>query len=336
MRWRLPALVIFALLIFVATIEAGTVRPPLPRSDHGISDIDLYERVADQLGEGRGYYLTATKSQRENDFPVQPFVTVRLPVLAWIMAVVGFRSALAAGILLVVVNVVIWLRALDFARPAEKVSMAALLALGSLMVPRCVYLHEWWAGLLVSAALGLFLLSPSPRWLLVAVPAMLVREFSALLLVAAIPILFWQGRRLELIVIALLLASYAMILSLHRAEVLAMVLPGDPVSPGWAGLRGLRGVSTDIQGMVLFDLMREPWGSLIALMPLLGWAEIASRRCALPVLWFGGFMVLLATAARPDNAFWVRMILPAYMVGLALVPRFLIQTFAPQYGSTAP
>jgi hypothetical protein len=61
----------------------------------------------------------------------------------------------------------------------------------------------------------------------------------------------------------------------------------------------------------------------LALLPLLGWIALGGRLGLFAALWFAGFALLMALAARPDNFYWVLMVLPAYGAGLAFVPRAL-------------
>ena len=323
-RWRWAVCAAIALLT-LAVAWSGPPHHPMARlAPGGLSDIGLYEAVARQVGRGGDYYAWAVRLQRENGFPLRPFVTVRLPTLAWIVGHIGYRAALALALTAVLANVLVWFAAIDFARPAERVSIAALIVAASIMVPRAVYLHEWWAGQLLTAALGLYLAKRPRAGLALAVAALFVREHSLLFILASLPFLPERERRGGWIGAGVAIAAFGIALALHRAEVTALVLPGDPTSPGWLGLRGPAGPSSDLQAMVLFDLVPEPLGSLLVFAPLLGWGEVAVRRSALPVAWFSGFLVVLAVLARADNGFWVRMILPAYMAGLALVPPALL------------
>jgi hypothetical protein len=294
-----------------------------------MSDIGLYRAVARQVGQGADYYASAVELQRANGFPLHPFVTVRLPTLAWALGHLGTTTALALAGALIAANAIIWFGAFPFTRPAERVCIVALVLLGSIMAPQAVYLHEWWAGQLLTAALGLFLRNRSGAGLALAIAALFVRELSALFIAVSLPFLLHQRRRRDVVAALIALSAFAIALALHRAKVAALVLPTDLTSPGWLGLRGPAGPSGDLEAMVLFGLVPEPLASLLVFAPLLGWAETAMRRTALPLVWFAGFLGVLALLARADNGFWVRMILPGYMAGLALVPRAIMALAQP-------
>jgi hypothetical protein len=66
----------------------------------------------------------------------------------------------------------------------------------------------------------------------------------------------------------------------------------------------------------------------LALLPLLGWIGLGGRMGLFASLWFGGMLLALALFARPDNAYWIVLILPAYAAGLAFVPRALADLLA--------
>lgn len=322
--WRLAATLAVVVLAGLAAWSAPVHDFAAHVAKGRMSDIALYQAVARQISQGGDYYAAAVQLQRANGFPLQPFVTIRLPTLAWVLGHLGYAPALIVAGALIAGNAVIWFGALPFTRPAERVCIVALLLLGSIMAPRAVFLHEWWAGQLLSGALGLFLRGRPAAGLAIASAALFVRELSALFIVASLPFLLLERRRPAALAVLIALASFGLALLFHRAQVDALALPTDLTSPGWLGLRGPAGPSWDLQAMVLFGLVPEPLGSLLVFAPLLGWAEVAARRSGLPLVWFGSFLVVLALLARPDNGFWVRMILPAYMIGLALVPRALL------------
>jgi len=326
--WRLAAFIAVLLLVGLAAWYEPVHDLHAHVANGRMSDIALYQAVARQVGKGSEYYTSAVNLQRSNGFPLHPFVTVRLPTLAWFLGHLSFGLALGIAGGLIAANAFIWFGAFQFSRPAERVSIVALVLLGSVMVHRAVYLHEWWAGQLLSAALGMFLRDRTGSALALAVAALFVRELSAIFVLASLPFLLQERRRVELVVTLVAMAAFGLALVVHRGQVSALVLTTDLASPGWLGLRGPAGPSADLQAMVLFGLIPEPLGSLLVFAPLLGWAELAARRSALPLVWFGGFLVVLALLARPDNAYWVRMILPAYMVGLSLAPRALLAATA--------
>jgi len=334
--WRLAAVIAVLLLVGLAAWGEPVHDLTAHVANGRMSDFDLYQAVAQQVGRGADYYAAAVQMQRSNGFPLHPFVTVRLPTLAWLLGHLGYGGALTLATALIVANAVIWFGALAFTRPAERVCIVALVLLGSIIVPQVVYIHEWWAGQLLSGALGLFLHKRRLTGLVLAIVALLVREHSVLFVLACLPFLHDRQRQIPLLLGLIALATFGLVLMLHRAQVAALVLPTDLTSPGWWELRGPAGPSTDVQDMLLFGRPAKPLGSLLAFAPVLGWAEVATRRSTLPLIWFGGFLTVLATVARDDNAFWVLMILPSYVAGIALAPRALVSLVREVWARAAP
>ena len=87
-RWRdwfRAAGALAALLVVLAVIAAGlrietSAAPPAPA---GNGDLALYARTIERLRHGEPYYPAITSELRANNYPLRPFVTVRLPTLSW-------------------------------------------------------------------------------------------------------------------------------------------------------------------------------------------------------------------------------------------------------------
>lgn len=323
----------FAILTICALIVAALSSPSPSQLSHtaayprSLGDLELYEKIAKRVGEGHNYYPVAADLQRQNRFPLRPFFTVRLPSLAYYAGYLGPTATFASAALLAIANCAIWFRAITFARPAERVVIAFLVGVSSITVGKAIYLHEWWAGVLVSMSLGLFVRRSSLWWLVPAGAALLVREFSVLFLLAALTLRWRRHAAREVALACTMLALFSIALAAHYVEVRIFSRPNDLSSQGWLGLHGLIQPVIDLQRMLPVDLI-EPWGTLLVLVPLIGWSEVAHRQDILPLLWFSGFLFLVAVGARTDNIFWVRMVLPAYMAGLALVPRAIAAAIA--------
>ena len=62
----------------------------------------------------------------------------------------------------------------------------------------------------------------------------------------------------------------------------------------------------------------------LAVLALLGWLGAGKPRGLFAALWFTGFLTAVALFARQENFYWMGLFVPAYGVGLALVPRALV------------
>jgi hypothetical protein len=89
---RRATLAILLLCLFCgawAAVQTTTSYDPIGDRPGQMRDADLYRRIAASVADGHSYYAAAIALQRENGFPVQPFMTVRLPGLTLIVATFG-------------------------------------------------------------------------------------------------------------------------------------------------------------------------------------------------------------------------------------------------------
>jgi hypothetical protein len=165
------------------------------------TDLGLYEKIVAGVKGGDNYYTAATDAMRAGGYPLRPFVTVRMPGLAVVLAALpGWASRLLL-LALAVLTGGLWFARLRAALPrlAPRI-VAFLLLLGSLLAflqPGLVAFHEIWAGLLVALSLALW--RPG-RWVepvAVALAAMLIRETAALYVVIMAALAWRDGARRE-------------------------------------------------------------------------------------------------------------------------------------------
>lgn len=100
-RWALAAALLLALACVAATLSApappADVASGLAHASEDRADVRLYEGVIARVRAGEPYYPAAAAALREGSFPLRPFVTFRLPTLAWAEAAVP-RGAPVAGV----------------------------------------------------------------------------------------------------------------------------------------------------------------------------------------------------------------------------------------------
>lgn len=290
----------------------------------GYSDVKLYTDIGNAVAGGEGYYHAATRLQRLHGFPTSPFVTVRLPTLAWVESSLGWRTSYLTLCVLVMGTAVAWFAMLrPFTTLAERMSAMLLVLAGGAMAasPGFVVSHELWAGTLVALALALRVRGAWIPALIAAACALAIRELALpFVLIAAL----WslrEGKRREFAAWATLVAVYGVVLFLHRAAVLPLSLPGDPLSQGWGGLRGPGAVLQDIADVTLLHLIPAPLSYLAVLLALVGFlgAPWPVGRFAVP--WLVTIALLLAVFARPVNFYWAILSVPMITVGLAFLPR---------------
>lgn len=302
--------------------------PPLPgkiATAKANEDLTLYRSIVSRVAAGENYYRAASDELRTNDYPLKPFVAFRLPTLATISALLGRPVMMALQFGLFAAMVWAWWARLEgqFADNRRRVSATMLAAAGVAVAfsGRYVDLHEVWAGTLI--ALSLALHRPD-RWtgsVIAAALALAIRELALpyLLLMGAFALYRRNWR--EFAAWAIVFAIFAAAMAWHASEVAKVVLPSDPASPGWTALGGWAGfLRTYHLAGPLRWLPAEAAAPLIIL-ALFGWTSWKSRTGLAATLFYAGYGLLFMLFGRANNFYWGLMVAPAFLVGLAFVPR---------------
>ena len=297
-----------------------------PSGGPPIGDFALYALINRQVASGEDYYVAATEAQRQHNYATRPFVTVRLPTLAWINALLGPKTLhnLMYALLVLIAG-------LFFARirptlglvPAVGGGLAVLLGGAGITTSQAASIHEMVAGLLIALAVVIY--RPSRIWPSVIATglALAVRELALPFVLLWLAFAMVERRWREAAVVAGMIALFFAGLVLHYFAVAALALPTDKASQGWNGLVGPAFPLLSLarfSGLTLVPLwLAGPVGAL----PLLGWLGMGGRTGLMAAMWSAGFFLAVALFARADNVYWVLMVLPLYLGGLAFVPRAL-------------
>ena len=333
---RLPrplALLVAALFLVAAAWCLLTPPGKVSKAAPGhYTDMMLYRDIVTAMQSGKGYYLAATDAQRAHHYPTRPFVTVREPTLYWLAAQVGWArlNRIEKGLLLAIV--LTW----AFALPApihlaEKLAAAALIAAGGLaqIATSITPMSEAWCGLLLTLALGLTLW-PRARWwmpVLVIAAALALRELALPFLLLAAAFALWKRRWWELTAWMLVAVLFGLGMALHAVQVAEVVQPTDFQSVGWSGGLGLRGILLAVVNTTVLHLLPHWLALLLALLPVLGWGALDGRGGRFAALLLGGYALMIGLFSRADNFYWGFLLLPAWLAGLALVPRGVGQLY---------
>lgn len=322
-----PASLLLLAILIVSAL--GPILHPTP-SSHAIrmgngtttGDLVLYRNIDEAVRHGEDYYHAAARLQREGNYPLKPFLTVRPPSLTWLYALVGPTGMVVLAIALICLDAAIWYRnmfAFGFAVRVATVALVATLGAAG-MDARILCSHEWWCGLLLTGAIGLSRRGDFAARLALATAATLIRELAAPFLVLMLGWELYQRRWSKAAAAFGVLVAMTVLLLLHRHAVDLVALPTDHVSAGWAGQRGIYGFTDDIALLTGFDRLWKPLAIFLALVPFVGWWRYSGARDFLAVVWFLAFAVLVAIAARADNFYWTQVIFPSYFIGWILVP----------------
>ena len=291
-------------------------------------DLALYARIVARMRAGESYAPAAVSEQRAADYPLRPFVTVRLPTLAWLDAHVGQRGMQWLAGALLLTTAVAWLLARTPGAAVITRLAAAMIALlfgGLAMADNVWLIHEFWAGLFMTLSMALYRPHRLMPALIAAAAALAVREFAAPFVVLWFVMALFAGRKREAVGTGLLLAGFAIGMALHAHAVNALLLPGDRASEGWDGLLGPGRVVASLVTISPLQML-PPWlAGPLAVLPILGWMGLRGRTGWFAVLLYGGLAAMIAIFARANNFYWTQVLLPGYAIGLAFVPDALSQ-----------
>lgn len=298
------------------------------KSGEALGDLELYQLIHTRFAAGDSYYAAAVEEQRRNDYPTRPFVTVRLPTLAWIDVHVGEIGQRMIAPLLLGGAIVAWLLLLGpLALRTEVLGAGFLLYMAGLGLfdLRALHFHELIAGALLTLALGLY--RPARWWpsLLAAALALAIRELALPFLLLWGVFAACERQWKQLLAIAAVIALFAVGMAFHAAAVAEHVLPTDPASPPWTGLAGPQLALLALARLTALLMLPEGLAAPVALLALLGWIALGGRLGLFASLWFIGFGLAMALFARTNNFYWVLVVLPAYGAGLAFVPRAIAE-----------
>jgi hypothetical protein len=291
------------------------------------ADLFLYRAIVEKVGKGEDYYPTAAHELRTRGFPLRPFVTVRLPTLAWVEAGLGRIGTWLLFCALAAATLFAWWVRLEgaFTQSSRRISGAMLVAAGLAIAqsPGLIYLHELWSGLLIALSFALW--RPG-RWqlsILIALCALMIRELALpyLLLMAALAV--WHRRWNEAASWSGVVLLFAGAMVLHQQQVAPLIFASDAASPGWFGAGGWPSFMRAFRLTSALRALPAPIGAVGVILALFGWLSWKSETGltgSLLLLGYGLFFMLLG---RPNNFYWGLMIAPCLLLGLIFLPQAL-------------
>jgi hypothetical protein len=318
-RAALTVIVAFCGLILLGFVT-GAVPAHLAEGPPG-NDSTLFLRVVDDLRHGEPYYPAIVREQRQESYPLHPFVTVRLPTLAFAMAALptpAQRRWLAGGLAVLTLSAWLWRLRRWVDRPFS--FSAAIVALVSALLTAVLRddytLHELWSGELIALSLAIYGPRTWPASVAIACLALSIRELSALYFIAMAVLAWRDGRRTEAAAWALGIAAFLGGLAVHAAALQPYVRVDDIVSEGWVGLDGWP-LLLLMMKWNLFLMVSPDWLSALAaplvLLGLLSRRGVWEDRLALVVI---AYAVTFMIFGRADNSYWGLMIAPLWPIGL--------------------
>jgi hypothetical protein len=329
------ALVAALMLYGVAAILAGSDGPPrvepagasAMRSGDLVGDHALYANVAARVARGEDYYAAAAAEHRANKYPLQPFITVRLPVLAHGFALLAERGMTLIVTCIGIAAILAWQRRLEHDPALPRYARLAALIMAANLSQIVFYdwalLHEVVAGALIALALALY--RPERPWAAMAVLAVAVAVRETVLPVAVLLgcfALYDRDRRGIAAWLGFGMAA-AGVLALHYVAVSAAVRADDLASPGWSGFGGWASYVAFVRDVSAFRFLPVWVSALLIPLALLGWASWRGRTGLAVLLVQIIYALVLMLFARPNNFYWAMLVVPTLFAGLIFAPSAL-------------
>ncbi len=322
---RTPALaILLALLLLIGVgLSLGEDHSTRPPTAPGMGDVDLYRAIDMRMLHGEGYYQAAATEQRARGYPLRPFVTVRMPTLAWITTLAGgpARVAIIETLLAAICVGMTVLRLRKLIQSDWLWACAALLVVTTVAMLSQSLLaiwHELWAGLLVALSLACW---SQKRWapsVAFGLAAVLLRELALPYLVAMAALALLERRPREALAWSGAILLFGIALFAHAHSVGALLQATDRASPGWSRMGGWRFDLALVRGTSLLATVPTPVTAIMLPIALLGWAAWPSRYAAgfglTLVSWLGAFLLI----GRPENFYWGLLMAPLLPIGVVM------------------
>lgn len=295
------------------------------KSTAGGDDLLLYKKIIARVASGEPYYQAAAQEQRAGNYPLKPFVTVRLPTLAYLLAWLGPLAA--HGLLLSLLCVTLWSywHCLEgaFADSGRRITGVLLIAAGAAIVFQSKYtvLHEVWAGLLIALAVSL---RGSSRWYLAVMVggvALMIRELVLPCILLMTAFALFERRWREFAAWVMLIVLFGIVMFAHASHVAMVVQPGDLSSQGWMNIGGWQGY---LRSMRLTSPLRAypEWiANIGVIMACFGWLSWRSITGLFGTLLLAGYAIIFMVLGRPENFYWGLLNAPILLLGWAFLPQ---------------
>ena len=288
------------------------------------SDQALYQHIIHRMERGENYYSAVVAEHRSHNYPLRPFVTVRVPVLAWVGSLIGVYGLVAVNIALASAAALLWFRRLE--RDATLPNWARFgvvfvaLNLGQATKYDWAVVHEVPAGLLI--AIGLALYHEKRQWATFACVAAALALRETVLPIAALFGIFALAERNWRMVIAwaTLGGLFGIGILIHAQLINAVTVASDLTSPGWNAREGWPGYISFVTQCSIFRPLPLWIMAIVVPLALLGWSAWRSRLANVVLTIQCVFACVTMIFARAENFYWAMLIIPTLFVGLTFAP----------------
>ena len=318
---------LLAAMMLITLFSAVGISPPPPHAAKpkltgiaNMSDRQLYGYIIEDMQHGKSYYQAVAFEHRRGHYPLKPFLTVRLPTLAWVSATLGTQGTFVALIALLLTTLLTWFHRMEHEQVDKRAIYASTVTMAAsaiiLLAPTLSFFHEAWAALLIALSLALW--NPNKVWpsLIAGLAAALIREMALAYLFLMIATALYERQPREALKWLIVLGIAALFLYVHALHVNAIALPSDGKSGGWMGMRGWSGfIRSCVQATPFFYF--PVWlGRAFMPLCLFGWASWNTSIGLRTAGMLGGFTLMMMLFGREDNFYWGLLLTPLFASGL--------------------
>ena len=303
----------------------GTTTKPIhhvPLSAGQNADIALWQGVVDRMRQGQPYYDAMEANLRAaKNYPMRPFWSFRLPILAPFMAL--FKTNLVPRIILTVLAglmVLFWTRLLK-AEGWLCATVGVLLLSFSVVcavAPAATVMHDLWAGILIALSIALYGQN-RPASLICGLIALSLR-IHVVAFVGVMGIFALLERRWrEALIWSVGLVAFGLYVSVH-AWIVSRHLNEADLAASWMGVGAwgfvMATTTWTLPGLLDARILSGPLLP-VSLLSLAVWPSPSGRRAAGTMLaYICAFMIM----GNPGNDYWGLLYSPLWAVGVAYSP----------------
>ena len=325
----LIGVIVYGVLVTSIGRGADTVAAPVTQTkpaahEPANDDLRLYANIAKRVRQGESYYAAAVVEHRFNNYPLQPFYSVRLPTLAFVTANLDADAMRLLALVLAAITCLAWWQRLDGAitDPGRRFLAATVLFAGAapLLEPSMLNLHETWAGMLIALALAIYRDDRAWPAILAGTLAVLLRETALPFLVLMAAFAFFERRWSQVTawIAAMALLAFAMIAHAHALT--PHVNDGALASPGWLGSQGYASYLHYVHGTTGLSLLPMSVAAILVPLSLVGWMSWNSRIGLRMTFLQLGYAVAFMIVGRPNTFYWGFLIAPTVLMGAMFLP----------------
>lgn len=341
-RWRALALAVGVLGLVTWGLVAGAVAPAWAIDTGGTDhhDIDLYAEIARRVAAGGSYYQVAIPLQQQWNFPTTPAATVREPLEAWTIALLGpsvariLLIALFAGAL---ITMMIRLERCAKNRFEWYGSILLLVVTATAFIaPEAMYLHECWAMTFILLSLAV---RTDRRWwpaVLFGLAAVLFRETALVYPATMVVVALAQRRRAEVLGWVTGGAAWVGFYAWHLGQVAAAQVPDPQAAPSWVAFGGWPFIVSSVRFGTALGVGPYWLAALLVPLALAGWLFARGQLGLRVGLTACAFSATFLVVGRSINLYWGLLYAGALLPGLAFAPRGIAATIRALRSSDQP